>query len=416
MIRLKMDNGKRFMKKSAVKVFAMFLMLVDSGVKGQNQYVDSFLMFLSDYEEWSLPSASAAQKKVVEMIHENLSCFNEEAGEIAFSILARLIMDSSRRVDIGLCAQQFKLLKSHIASCNQLEVDIGFAFGKGKHAGHVEIEAADVATTKQFLIRMIKACKTNKFRVYGKGFEKAKTGALARSMPDSVPLEPAPRLFRCTKQLLKDLVGKTTKRVSQFWLHQFKHIWPAASPNPLNQGDWKSESDEESDSAMDRLQAILDAHEAKKDGAGGEGGKGGPRDHADHDVKRKGAQDDHQDGDGDSHEGYSEQDFLNDNDDRDEPNVDPPADANPVAVPKKRAKKKRAIKKKAPKKKKQKPEPVSDDDVEMKDDEDDDPVHPNPDDELGRRRSGRRRNEHNWEEFDDPYDGFRSSADDEEDA
>ena len=413
MLRLKMDSGKHFIP-AAVSMYMMYLMFY--GKRGIGDYLDSILMSLCDIINWSLPDATAAQQGMLNMLHENLSCFNEEAGEIAFSVLARLIQSNSRRNQHEQCAGQFKMLKANIATAKALGYDVDFQFGKGKEAGRTVVSDKDIATAKGFLQSMIRECVAGVYHPYHANFKKFNNAMDCKlggevSMPEVKSME---RLFQDVKPAFDKHLSKIPDRMEGWWIAKEKKSWPDldrmdpfegldmvdldandnADSGAGDDGDEKHDEDPDEDGMAFLYQYIRDheqeeneqdiVHEEDLHDFDNDGGfwEGDVDDEGfDVDVKNR-----------------SVIDNPEKDDDSGDDKVGPPARVEKKKKKKKgRKNKKRKLAKEASSDQKQAPV--------VGDDGEDDLVG-------GVRRSGRKRKQQNWSEVDDRYEGFEDSADD----
>ena len=388
MLRLKLDKGRKFLQ-SLITMYTMYLML--RGKRGLTDYLDSLLLFISDVISWSQPDATPAKKKMWHMFSTNLSCFNEEAGEIAFSVLARLIMGSSRKNQHPICQTQFQMLKTNMHTANALGYDIGFAFGKGKHVGHLEVGEEDIEVTKRFLLRYIKECKVNIYRPYAKDFQKMKDRqSCFQGREGKWKVETMPRLYKSVRKVLPKHIIQAKKRMVSWWIAKNTKHWPGSNnANIYGDADPSSSDDGSSGGDGDGFNpAPDDGDDDRSDGD--DGGRGGDQE----DVQDQASGDDGNDPDAKA--AGHELEPMNEIKGK---------DPMPRAKPKKkkqRQQKPQAVKRKRRRKASKVADPDSGDDSYS-------PVQPRRAGDC--RRSGRKRNTQNHIECEDEYEGFASSAD-----
>ena len=97
----------------------------------------------------------------------NASAFNEESGEICFSVLARELAGSGIRSDCDAVSRKFALIKSKIKISQDLNVDLcGDDFSSRDHC-RVDRRSEEVQAATSFFKRMIRALSNKSHRHYG---------------------------------------------------------------------------------------------------------------------------------------------------------------------------------------------------------------------------------------------------------
>ena len=88
-------------------------------------------------------------------IDANASMWNEESGEVCFSVLARDIASSRVRSDVSKVSEKFELIKMKMETAADLKVDLcGDDFADRKHR-KIQMDSKEVQATVVFFRRMI---------------------------------------------------------------------------------------------------------------------------------------------------------------------------------------------------------------------------------------------------------------------
>ena len=168
------------------------------------------------------------------LFKNNASAFNEESGEICFSVLAREIAGSGVRSDCEAVGSKFKLITTKMRVAQDLKFDPrGEDFAVRKHK-EIKTDSAEVRATVHFFERTIRAIVTGAFRHYG-----ADCGALdaqarrARSQRTTVPAGMVDKLKGSdVLTRLKEVSISQRVKFRGYWVHPHRDIWPASQPLP----------------------------------------------------------------------------------------------------------------------------------------------------------------------------------------
>ena len=187
---------------------------------------------------------------------ENASLWNEEAGEICFSVLARGIAGSGMRSDVKAVSRKFQLIRSKIDVATDLKFDLcGDDFAAKKHRT-IKMESKEVKATVVFFERMIRSLTRNVHRHYGPNCGHLDLSARRRqAMRPTVPAVLIPRLSGDVRSRLQKLFDDTDTRISGFWVHAHSSdIWPESIPSPddvigLDTEDENEQDDNSGDNA-----------------------------------------------------------------------------------------------------------------------------------------------------------------------
>ena len=155
---LKMDDGEKVLEMQ-YRIMSIFLLL-DGPQAREYQKALSTSVHLW---EWMRRTGHPAWS----MFKNNASVFNEESGEICFSVLAREIAGSGVRSDCDAVSRKFSLIKSKIQISQDLSVDLcGDDFASRDH-GKVERKSEEVKAASSFFKRMIRQLINKSHRHYG---------------------------------------------------------------------------------------------------------------------------------------------------------------------------------------------------------------------------------------------------------
>ena len=181
-----------------------------------------------------------------QLFKNNASAFNEESGEICFSVLAREISGSGVRSDCQAVSSKFRIIKTKIDVANDLKFELcGDDFASKKHKV-IRADSDEVKTTAYFFQRTIRQIVSKAFRHYGPdcGVLDAKARR-AKTPRKTVPLQVVPKLHGDVTETMRGVVDAQRTKLNGFWVHHHKDIWPGAQP----QHEESSDSEESGDPA-----------------------------------------------------------------------------------------------------------------------------------------------------------------------
>ena len=168
---VKMDQGRRVVLGQA-KLLKLFMLL-----RGRDT---------TEYEKALLASLLVwARNKhgksfLWKMFKQNACAFNEEAGEVAFSVLARQVSKGGLRGDLESCDKAFKLSKVNIQVADDFNVDLcGDHMGDSKRFT-VEADGESVNATVAFFESAIRQILVSRYREYGSDYGKDRRSDGAR--------------------------------------------------------------------------------------------------------------------------------------------------------------------------------------------------------------------------------------------
>ena len=219
-----MDDGERLLA-AMYKLLIVFLVLDSS----QSREYQRALTMSIHLWEWMRVNDHAGWH----IFRQNASAFNEESGEIAFSVLARDLASSGIRSDIKSVSRKFGMIKAKMTVAKGLEVDLcGDGFSTHDHCV-VQVKSAEVEATVAFFKGMIRNLNVSRHHHYGVecGYLDAndRRNAAPRKMISAVVLDSVK--LQTSQSQLDDVTAGLESKLHQYWVYPFQDIWPVAQPN-----------------------------------------------------------------------------------------------------------------------------------------------------------------------------------------
>jgi hypothetical protein len=211
---VKMDQGRRVVLGQA-KLLKLFMLL-----RGRDT---------TEYEKALLASLLVwARNKhgksfLWKMFKQNACAFNEEAGEVAFSVLARQVSKGGLRGDLESCDKAFKLSKVNIQVADDFNVDLcGDHMGDSKRFT-VEAHGDSVNATVAFFENAIRQILVSRYREYSSDYGKDRRSDGARV---TVPMTDVETKYQEDSQaLLATAEGKLTAYINGATLSRYLDAW-----------------------------------------------------------------------------------------------------------------------------------------------------------------------------------------------
>lgn len=186
----------------------------------------------------------------VDLMKHNMSHFNEEMGEISFSMLAQSVLGDSLRSDLEHMQKMFALLPIYRDVKRDLQLD---AKKKNSISGRYQIKESneDVLLVGSFFRRTIRNIVENKHSSYdGSPASYKNVASAAENTSDEV----LPEVFDpAVCDLLPELLVKLEKGVNGTFLQKHPDLWPEA--------EQKNES--ELDSSMADLNVSMNSYQSR---------------------------------------------------------------------------------------------------------------------------------------------------------
>jgi hypothetical protein len=224
-----MDDGEKILQ-GQLRLLKVF-MLLDG--PSSREYQQALLTSILLWQEWQQVNHPCWQ-----MFLNNASCFNEEVGEISFSVLARGISAGGVRMDVRQVNERFKLLKGKIELADDLKTELGCSdFTPDPSRRHIDPNGAEVTSTVAYFKNLIHQVSRGTYRHYDDRLGHVK-GHDARP---TIAAEMVPAIFSNSSNKLDALIKKLRDSFNTFWVYTHSaDIWPRAIPQT------KSSSDDES--------------------------------------------------------------------------------------------------------------------------------------------------------------------------
>ena len=217
-ISLKTDN---YLLSMECKVRLLRLMQLLAGDKS-NKYLQSELMnmliMLHQFEH-KLPHGR--------MLKKSLSMYNEEAGEIAFSVLARCAIASTQKKRVQHMSDMFAQIHSLRATDDDLRGDLSNDHGRGNWRKNYTRDDSTVVAVRAHVearLRSIKAGVATKYDGTPEGYLNQKAAARHQVPFNSRTVQPQDQAH--TEVILDMHLEKCGKYVETSWGADRSEVWP----------------------------------------------------------------------------------------------------------------------------------------------------------------------------------------------
>ena len=225
-IGLKLDRSEDF-PGMLIRMHRLMLMFPGNS-SGMNDYRDGILVTILELIHWR-----DHNKTMYDIFCSNINVFNEEIGELSFSMLARCItgVKGSNPSSVDRCRNQYKTIKANMDVAADFASDTGFNFKKNDLSSYKQIkkDSEEVIITIAFFKQLIRLAAKNKLKQYGRKVDTYATTVEGYSAPDS-DIKGFPRLFRSVIPDLKKNFAKAKGRIAAYWSVQpgIRQVWPEA--------------------------------------------------------------------------------------------------------------------------------------------------------------------------------------------
>lgn len=156
---------------------------------------------------------------------ENMSVFNEELGELTFSILARSTLGDHTKDDFDHMDRLFRLLpvyrdvKSDVVTDNSTSNSLNWRHKINK-------DGEEVKTTELFFKSAIRQMVNNTYTSYD-GKAKSYSNSLLGAQHKVQPINPAVYMAKSTLlEYVERAIGQVKEDMNTHYLYEYKHIWP----------------------------------------------------------------------------------------------------------------------------------------------------------------------------------------------
>jgi len=215
-----MDDGKLLLEAQK-KLLHLFLMFDNKQVSEYQRALILSIMLWSHHKR--------NNDQVWKMFASNACAFNEESGEICFSVLARGVARSGIRSDVNAVSKSYRLIRPKMRVAMDIGVDIcGEDFKhKNNHNATIKASCKEVKSTAAFFSRMIRALKAGRFQQYtdSLGVPDEKTGIRPTEKAIMVP-----KLDRDVRRQYNKVLNKLQKSMQTFWVCDHNDVWPDSVP------------------------------------------------------------------------------------------------------------------------------------------------------------------------------------------
>jgi hypothetical protein len=226
------------------------------------------LKCLTLMQHWIIPTSGSPmyrksiQKQLLLLMHlkaknlpmyhifkNNLSCFNEESGEVSFSILSRCAINDTRKHDLNHLRTMYRTLNIYWQCKDQIAQDMNEKSIRSWSTSHFKIPRTgpEVTETASFFTATIRKIVNDQFLVYNKKCFKSSLDAAKHAKS-----EWHPKIYRkkVWNKFVKKEATETVLKLKRRWVGQFRHIWPEGDDSS---DDEKSESSDD-DTPLSRRQ------------------------------------------------------------------------------------------------------------------------------------------------------------------
>lgn len=216
---LKLDDGVIGLRH-LVCMLHLLLVLARGKSSRYSQSVIMQIMFILHQKHHGLPMWT--------MLKDGLSCFNEEAGEMSFAMLARSVLGDTSQSHIKHLSKLFGLINSY----GELERNVKEQHGINTEKSgtnwrkKIDPEGSEVVATRAFILQWLRAIKAKRFRVYPGDDKSYKNYDVARM--NMVPFVKASQsLWDVDLSSAFELqIVKCRHKFISNWMSSFGDIWP----------------------------------------------------------------------------------------------------------------------------------------------------------------------------------------------
>lgn len=218
---LKMDDGGLVLNHMR-RVLWLFIKI---GGRQCSEYIRGMIIHIN-----VLAHLERVNHPVWTMWKTNVSAFNEEAGELSFSVLARMTNANASRSDLKLANAKFRLIRTQLTTADDLECDLSrHQQGSRHHHQSLKVDCPDVLATAAHFQLVIRQMVANTFVVASdelvpqfKSNHKVPEGLVAVVGPDNATwIKDA----ETAASQLSDLTTKTMVATDSDFLTKLMHVW-----------------------------------------------------------------------------------------------------------------------------------------------------------------------------------------------
>lgn len=225
---LKMDNGRLILRQQ-IRLLHVFLMLHSNRATEYQRALSASIAIWTQLRHQRHP--------VWTMFASNASAFNEESGEICFSVLARGVAKSGARSDLATIDKWFRLVRTKIAVAKELGLEIAGEDFKHLYQGRCTIprQGKEAKATAAFFSRMIRTLKAGRFVHYDKRLGQPDLGGDGiRPVVKAELLQP---IDKNVEERFSIVWSKLESTLNTYWVYPHSNIWPGAVPQTVSSSD-----------------------------------------------------------------------------------------------------------------------------------------------------------------------------------
>jgi hypothetical protein len=206
------------------------MMLLLASLK-QGEYVRSLVAHLN-----ILCCLESDDTSIWRMYSLDPACFNEVAGEDSFGVLARCVLGDTQKSKFKHVSDMYSLIHLYRQVNADTKDDIAGPLQEKKFTTGtfmVKEDSTEVVELAAFFRTTIREIMSNSFRIYDGSVlaRTSKAKAQERMMRDEAPKQMLD--LQASEAFVLAQLEKVKKTVSgQFWLGQFRHVWPEANIVP----------------------------------------------------------------------------------------------------------------------------------------------------------------------------------------
>lgn len=185
---------------------------------------------------------------VWKMYKSNVAAFNEEVGEMSFSILARCTLGDTQRHKFKHLCEMYSLIHVYRSVNNDILDDISGPlqekkFSTGKFVVHAD--SIEVKTMEAFFSSQIREILAGRFRIYD-GSKQAYNSKADGVQHMIEPVSVAQVLkFDSAKDRVHDAMIQVQNDINSYWLARYTEVWPEAKQQVvINSNDELMSTDE----------------------------------------------------------------------------------------------------------------------------------------------------------------------------
>ena len=193
----------------------------NAGATRGHPYPKIMLSFMLVLRYWRVSKFCAYQ-----MMKNNMGMFNEELGELTFSILARSVLADHTRDDFDHMDKLFRLLRVYRDVKSDVVADNSSSANSLNWRHKIDQQGDEVTSTQLFFKKIIKQMVNGTYQSYDgspKCYSNAQSGSELRIKSNS------PLVYMQLSELsayLQTLIATMKVDMSTNFLYPYSHIWP----------------------------------------------------------------------------------------------------------------------------------------------------------------------------------------------